>query len=422
VNVLLTLHRFFLMPLVTVLLPFAALVNRKLAAGMRLRRQRWENLPTGPRPLWIHAASGEFEYAKAVIRELKQRRPDLPIVVTYFSPSFARAVADFPGVDRAIALPLDLPGPCRSFLLRLQPRLLLIARTDLWPEMLAQCRHRQVPVQIFSYTQKKFTNPLKRGLTRWLMADVKRVDCVSETDRAELATLGLKAELRVLGDTRYDQVAYRLQNPKPLPSALHPPDNSAARVPCFVAGSTWSEDEAVLLPALAEPLRAGRLKLVLVPHEPSADHLRALTAQLDKLQLSFARFSERKGWDEKQVLLVDQVGFLAELYMWGDFAFVGGSFRKSVHSVMEALGAGCMTFVGPKHENNREAMEFKNLPLGEHMGLQVVRSAEDLGNAISRALADFSQHAEFKKRLLAEFNRRVGAGRQLAQELSSSLI
>jgi 3-deoxy-D-manno-octulosonic-acid transferase len=60
---------------------------------------------------------------------------------------------------------------------------------------------------------------------------------------------------------------------------------------------------------------------------------------------------------------VDQTGILAELYTQAQFAFVGGSFKKTVHSVMEPLAAGCVTFVGPKHQNNREALAIKNVKL-----------------------------------------------------------
>lgn len=408
------LYRFLLMPLSVSLLPFAALFNQKIRLGLRLRRERHEALKSAVRPIWIHAASGEFEYAKPVIREMKSRFPHIPIVVSYFSPSFANSVKQFPGVDLAIALPLDLPGPCRSFLNKYRPRLLLVARTDLWPEMLAQCERANTPVVIFSYTQKEFRSSLKRAFMNWMLRWVERIYCVTTSDLNNLLALELNVQVEVLGDTRYDQVQFRLSHPKPLPPALVP-DHS---VPCFVAGSTWTQDEDVLLPGLCDFLKRGQLRLVLVPHEPTVEHLAQLQTKLKALGLSAALYSEGINWSQHSILLVDQVGVLAELYLWAQFAFVGGSFRRSVHSVMEALGAGCLTFVGPFHHNNREAMGFKGLQLGEFHGVEVIDSDDQLRSVMERALHHPASLKEFSQKLRTEFTARLGASRHLVDKLS----
>lgn len=406
------IYRYFISPLVVIALPFAALFNRKLREGLRLRARHAEPLKSGVDPLWIHAASGEFEYAKAVIREIKERSPQTPVIVTYFSPSFVKAVTGFPGVDRAIALPLDLPGPCRSFIKQMHPRALLIARTDLWPEMLEQCRRANIPVVIFSYTQRPFKSLFKKIFTRWTLHWVDRVFCVAETDQNQLAMLALKQPVLTIGDTRYDQVAYRLANPKAIAPGLHPKTD----VPCFVAGSTWTEDEAVLLPGLASHLKSGRLKLILVPHEPTPEHIRSLSAELNKLGLKYALFTSGH-WEDEEVLLVDKIGVLAELYLWAEFAFVGGSFRKSVHSVMEALGAGSVTFVGPYYENNREAMQFQELDFSGIKGVEVIRNAKNLESRLGELLDTPEARAEFHQSLKREFAGRLGASRKLVDQL-----
>jgi 3-deoxy-D-manno-octulosonic-acid transferase len=274
---------------------------------------------------------------------------------------------------------------------------------------------RKVPVVLFSYTQKAFTNPFKRALTRWLMSYIQRIYCVSEVDREHLLPVIGSQTVEVLGDTRYDQVIERLKNPKPIVDVLRP-----RGVPVLVAGSTWPADEAVLLPALAPLLKAGRIKLILVPHEPTNEHLEALRLQLQKLGLNSERFSLQQSWDDKPVLLVDQVGFLAELYLWGDYAFVGGSFRKSVHSVMEALGAGALTFVGPFHHNNREALEFKNLQVAQHPALEVVSSSEELRERLTAAL-DSLDIRQFHQALRQEFHRRLGASGKLVNQIEDLL-
>ncbi|NJL25400.1 MAG: hypothetical protein HC902_09635 [Calothrix sp. SM1_5_4] len=316
------------------------------------------------------------------------------------------------GFSRSRRLPafaLDLPGPCASFLKRHKPRALWLARTDFWPEMLAQTRKRNVPISVFSYTQKEVC-ALKRLLVRWRLSFVDHILCASAEDAARVKELRPDADVHAAGDTRYDQVDFRLRNPKPIPRALKPDR------PCLVAGSTWPEDEKVLLPALADLLREGRLKLILVPHEPTPGHLREITAELERLSLRHVLFSQEREWSGENVLLVDKVGVLAELYLWADFAFVGGSFRKSVHSVMEALGAGCITFVGPKHANNREALEFKELRIEGQPGLEVVTSPDELRVRMDSRLRDNGEREKFSLALKQEFGRRLGASRTLAEK------
>jgi 3-deoxy-D-manno-octulosonic-acid transferase len=115
------------------------------------------------------------------------------------------------------------------------------------------------------------------------------------------------------------------------------------------------------------------------------------------------------------VLLVDQVGWLAELYAWGDMAFVGGSFRKTVHSVMEALGAGLKTFVGPLHTNNREAIEFQNV-----MGaVTAVRDIEAMREELGKL--SLPELQKFKTEFSREFAARLGATNKLVESVRVAL-
>ncbi len=403
------LYRYLVAPIATLILPFASLFNAKIKAGYRLRREHWPATPAGLQPIWIHASSGEFEYAEGLIRELKRTDPSCVILVTYFSPTYASAIHNFPGVDRTMPLPLDLPGPCRSFLKRMKPKMLLLARTDLWPELLTQCRESKIPIILFAYTQKSIHSPLQRYFKKWILNFVDQILCVSQVDLDNVLDLNPKLSVQVVGDTRYDQVAYRLQNAKPLLPVLIPSDD----LPCFVAGSTWEEDEEVLFEGLRDALIARQIRLILVPHEPTVDHIEQIEKALADQDLSYVKFSEGKDWTDHQVLLVDRTGVLAELYQLGQFAFIGGSFRKSTHSVMEALGAGALTFIGPYHGNNREAMEFKELTLAGQPGLRVINCADDLRKGLDVELNNPAQLIEFQRELKVEFNQRLGASGSL---------
>lgn len=412
------LYRFLIAPLGFLFVLVASLLSPRIRRIVRLRffgaaGPPWRNLSFGERPLLIHAASGEFEYAKPLIRELKTQFPQLPIVVTYFSDTYQKPITNFPGIDKSFPLPWDLPGPMSSLVRSLKPRAVLISRTDIWPEMLEQCRKAGIPVGVFSLTFSENSNLLKRFLYRFLSKKISLIYTVSEQDKEALSKAVGNASIEVIGDTRYDQVTYRLKNPKPLKEALRPKGLTV------VAGSTWRQDEIVLLNAMAEALKAQKLSLVLAPHEPTPSHMEELKVRLQNLGLSYTIYSEAEVFD-KHVLLIDKVGILADLYAWGHCAFVGGSFRKSVHSVMEPLAAGLWTWVGPYHHNNREALEFKNLPLnGFQSPVSEAKDEVELKKLIDIAIHRFSDFEPAANTIKHLIRSREGATQRLIQSLET---
>ena len=398
------IYRNFAMPLMRGLFELLALFLPKIRLGLEARRNRpWiaKTQVTSP-CVWIHAASGEFEYAKPVITRLKLKRPDLRVIVTYFSPTFAKAVHAFPGVDFATPLPWDTPSALQEFVKSQNPSVLLVARTDTWPEMLRQAKKSGLATCLFSATLPpnagRVRSPLGRWMSRATFSYLDHVFCVSREDQESFARLGLGARASVGGDTRYDQVMERLQNPKPVRDELfadHPMDR------VLICGSTWPEDETVLVEAMELSKQIG---FVLVPHEPTPEHLASLEAQLKNRGLSSIRYSTASSWPQGSVLLIDKLGILAELYQKGRFAFVGGSFRKTVHSVMEPLACGCLTFVGPLHLNNREAIEFRRIKISaDANAVTEVEDASELSDRLKGSVG-----SEFQEKIRREIQARAG--------------
>lgn len=413
------LYRTLVWPTLKCAFTLLAVFHPKVRAGLRMRTRKGQNglapwlmEPKGTRPIWIHCASGEFEYAKPVITLLKKRHPEQKILVTYFSPTFAKAVQSFPGVDLSCPLPWDRPKDLRAFLNWHKPLALMIARTDTWPEMLRQAKRAGLPTFLFSATLQAQSGRA-RGLGKWLsknaFAFLDQIDCVSEDDFKVFKELGAGNRTQVAGDTRYDQVIARLQSPKPLREEIFQGVNTEN---CFVAGSTWPEDETVLIEAAAI-LKEKSLRFILVPHEPTDDHLEALEEEISERGLKSIRYSAAQTWNQGEILIVDKIGILAELYLKGRFAFVGGSFRKTVHSVMEPLAAGCLTWVGPKHFNNREALLFQSIQIGD--GFSAVMVCEDAAS-LARALENASQsQLNFSSAIRSAVEKRTGQSERVVE-------
>lgn len=378
------------------LLPLAAQGTGKFARSVRGRAGLMDRLAAfaaggrdPSRPLvWFHAPSvGEGLQARAVVEALRARRPDVQVAYTFFSASaerFARSVpAEF--IDY---LPWDAPAEVARALDLLGPSVLAYSKADVWPALTRAAAERGVRTALLSATLPATSSRL-RGPARALLgrtyALLDAVAAISAADAERFGALGVAPDRRgVMGDARFDQVRRRAdaaERGAPLlaPLAGHPG-------PTLVAGSTWPVDERHLVPAVAAVRAAGiPLRLVLVPHEPTAAHLEVAEAALREADAAPVRLSEvAAGAPPGDTVLVDRVGVLGDLYALADLAYVGGGFgRAGLHSVLEPAAFGAPVLFGPRHANAREAAELVQAEAGWE-----VEDARQLESVLTTLLRD----------------------------------
>ena len=163
----------------------------------------------------------------------------------------------------------------------------------------------------------------------------------------------------ITGDARFDQVWARiktLDRNQPLLERLRD-----AKRTTIVAGSTWAADEEEVVPAFASARKGSPMRLIIAPHEPSEPHLRALEQRLDDVHVTHARLAAVEAASSllPDVIVVDRVGVLADLYAVATVAYVGGGFHSAgLHSVIEPAALGVPVIFGPRHGNAREADEL----------------------------------------------------------------
>ena len=406
--------------LVQILKPFLSqklqeIANDKNSRHAFLKNPGQEKFMAQARPFWIHAASGEIEYARPVIREIKRRNPEIPILVTYSSPSAKKILSAIDEVDIWTSMPWELAGHVQEFINTWTPRSLLFARTDVWPVVADVARTNKIPMVLFSATFAENSSRLSLlslPLTKFTLSQLAEIHCVAPEDLLNLEPLKLKTPCYITGDTRFDQVFHRLSNPKSLRNELMPSPDEII----FIAGSTWPEDEKVIIPALAK-FKGQKIRTIIAPHETSKEHLKDLENQLKAEGLNHIRYSEARNWIEDTVLIIDQVGILAELYTWADVAFVGGSFKKQVHSVMEPLAAGLPVLVGPHHKNNREALFYQKKSYSSGMIVQVIHSSEDIVVLLGRQI----KNQVFGPQIKEEIQREMAKNKDSTQKLLLSI-
>lgn len=331
--------------------------------GIRERYQQWSReRRNGDRPLvWMHASSvGEGLQARPVLEKLRSDQPHLQLAYTFFSPSaesFARSLdADFTEY-----LPFDSRGDARVVLDALSPRVLAFSKLDVWPAFVAAAHERGVRTALLSATLTESSGRrswFASAFTRSAYAAFDAVGAIDEADAIRLMKLGVREKaISVTGDTRYDQVWARAQSTAARDTQLAPLRSDR---PTLVAGSTWPADERELLPAwIAMRSQVPDARLIIAPHEPTHLHLAHIKRWAAAHKLTLARTSMIAGGTGKSnadVVLVDGVGLLGDLYALADVAYVGGGFHGAgLHSVLEPAAFGVPVLFGPRHEKSRDA-------------------------------------------------------------------
>jgi 3-deoxy-D-manno-octulosonic-acid transferase len=373
---------------VTAYAPFA--LGRRVTNGvpLNLRARLGYGTPGRlARPAgWIHAVSvGESIAALPFVAGLRERYPDLPLVVSTVTETGAHVVRERLGaLAQHRYFPLDLPGAVARVVDGINPAFLVCMETELWPNLLRLLHTRQVPVVIANgrLSDRSFRRySLVRSFMGPLLEPVDLFAMQSEEDARRIVTLGAQpGRVVVTGNMKHDaavssgQMAERWRQRLGLASARR----------VWVAGSTHRGEEDVVLEAHAAARRDHPdLALVIAPRHP--ERAAEVLALVEARGWAAARRSAlTEGGEAGAVVILDTVGELAELYAIADVVFVGGSLVASGgHNMLEPARLRKPVLFGPHTANFRETASA----LTESGGGFVVRSAAELTSRLRRLLA-----------------------------------
>ncbi|MGH8210827.1 MAG: 3-deoxy-D-manno-octulosonic acid transferase, partial [Steroidobacteraceae bacterium] len=281
-------------------------------------------------PIWVHAVSvGEVQASAALVNSLRERYPDIPIVVTTFTPTGAgRARLLFKDRAQVRYLPYDLPGAVRRFLARVRPRIAVIFETELWPNLYHECGLQRVPLVLASARlSPRSVGRYRRlgALFRETLAQGVVVAAQGEADATRFRSLGSDpGSTHVTGNLKFDfsvpeDIAERGRSLR----AYY-----AAGRPVWVAGSTHGggEEEALIEAQQIVRNRYPGTLLVMAPRHPN--RFGEVAAQLMSRGVRFVRRSQKPAAgaiEAAQILLLDTLGELLDFYAAADVVFVGGS-------------------------------------------------------------------------------------------------
>ena len=319
----------------------------------------WEGLEKAlshnTRPVvWFHTASlGEYEQGKPVMEAYRAQYPDHFILVTFFSPSGYEVRKNAKDIDFVSYLPLDGAQTSERFLHLVKPKVAIFVKYELWYFYLRGLRKRSIPTilisaifrpnQVFFAWYGRFFRSLLTCFTQIFVQDA--------SSKALLDGIGLE-QVQVGGDTRFDRVVQHLRHPKPWSVLDQFIDNRAF----MVLGSVWQADMDVLIPLINS--KEFPFQWVIVPHEIHADEMKRWESAI---QLP-VQYSKDSAVSDAQVLIVNEVGYLAQIYRGASFAYIGGAFGAGLHNTLEASVYGPTVFFGNKNytkfKEARDLVEF----------------------------------------------------------------
>jgi 3-deoxy-D-manno-octulosonic-acid transferase len=335
--------------------------------------------------IWFHFASlGEFEQGRPVLERSRELYPGTKIVITFFSPSGYEVRKNTPLADAVYYLPLDTASNAREFINTIQPKLVVFTKYEYWYYFFREARKRDIPVYVISAIFRPGQVFFKwfGGLSRKILGFVSWFFVQDERSKHLLAGIGL-TNVSVSGDTRFDRVWANAQHPKAIPGLAEFKNSHKV----FVAGSTWPDDEKLLIPLIKD--HPG-LKFILAPHEIHEDKIEKL---IDSLPAGIAtRYSQFTGHPDGyhgspfvncQVLIIDNIGMLSSLYQYGDIAYIGGGFGVGIHNTLEAAAFGMPVIFGPNYKRFKEACDLLTIDAGFSIGDEAA-----LSQVVKKLLAD----------------------------------
>lgn len=365
----LILYNALVVPAIWLGFGIGSLFNAKIREGRKARKNQFAMLHdamgkvSGRKRILFHCTSaGEWLQAVPIIEKLKALDPSLYIMVSFFSPSgykFARNPAE---VDLKFYLPLDSGFQARRLFKLLQPDLWIISKFDIWPNHVMEASRLGIPIVVTSATlsaDSRRDKGVSKGFNRLVYNKISHLFPIAEADKKRFqAMVPDESKYTLAGDTRYDHVYNRGMRVNDAGDVTVFAPNGALTL---IAGSTWPADEKHLLPALAKLCNEfPAIRVIVVPHELHDNHLRDIEQVFSRNGIQTQRYTEfsGSGTSTSRVVIFNTIGLLARLYKQTQIAYIGGSFGKGIHNVMEPAIFGQPVIFGPNHLNSYEAGEL----------------------------------------------------------------
>ena len=348
--------------------------------------------------IWFHAASlGEFEQGRPVIEAIKREHPHYKILLSFFSPSGYEVRKNYPLADEVLYLPSDTTLHAKQWLQRHHFVAAFFIKYEFWFNYMKALKKNGIPlfyISLIFSPDSYFFKPYGRWFRKQLSA-VTHFFVQDATTEKLLHEHGFN-NVTLCGDTRFDRVAAIAKQAKSFPEI----ERFINGRKCIIAGSTWPPDEKLI--SAFVPKMPEDYCFILAPHDISESHIDQIKAMFPKAVL-YSELSDLcqchseaqpsvsigKEMGIYNVLVVNTIGILSQLYQYARFVYIGGGFGVNIHNIQEPVAFGCPVVFGPRYTSFKEAVD-----LVERQGAFSINDASELESVFLRLMNDETAFAQ----------------------------
>ncbi|MCD8445469.1 3-deoxy-D-manno-octulosonic acid transferase [Tenacibaculum finnmarkense] len=401
---------------VSILLRFIALFNKKIKLFVDGRKQTFsklENIKKTDKVIWFHAASlGEFEQGRPIIEALKERYKNHKIVVTFFSPSGYEIRKNYNLADVVCYLPFDTKSNVQKFIAKIHPEIAIIIKYEFWPNLLSEVKKQGINTILISgiFREKQSFFKWYGGFMRNKLKAFNHFYVQNEASKKLLSSIGFQ-NTTIAGDTRFDRVHDILKQDNSLDFINEFKNNSYT----VVAGSTWKEDEKLLVNYINNHASADE-KFIIAPHNIHQKQLEELRESIHKKTILYSE-KEGQNLSENQVFIIDTIGLLTKIYSYADVAYVGGGLATGLHNILEPATFGVpIVFGANKYKKFQEATDL--LKLGS---VTIVTNNEDFSSNFTTLKANANLRTKMGSENYHYIKNNIGATKIIMNYIKNTL-
>jgi len=399
----------------TVLAHLISPFNSKASLWVKGRKKWAEKIADKIKPedrtVWIHCASlGEFEQGRPVIEVIKKKKPELKIVLTFFSPSGYEIRKNYPNADCISYLPADSPGNAARFIRLVNPEFVIFVKYEFWNNYISVLYKNNIPLYLISAIFRPEQHFFKwyGSFFRAMLNKFKKIFVQDQRSLDLLSGIGME-NISLAGDTRFDRVVQITGTARDIPQL----EQFRGEEKLFLAGSSWKQDEEIIAQYINK--FPGRMKWVFAPHEIDKSNIERLEKLFNVRHVRFSEFNEASA--DARVLIIDNIGMLSSAYKYAYIAAIGGGFGKGIHNILEPACWGIPVMFGPKHKKFREAVDLIN-----ENGAMTFDSFGNFSDILDKWLTDELFYLKSAKAAVDYINKNTGATGKILQEISQKDI
>ena len=418
------LYNTLFLPLVWIFFKIYSLFNEKVRAGFTGRSEIFtslnnslSDLDKNKKTVLIHCASlGEYQQALPFLEELVKKNYN--IVLSFFSPSGYKNAKIPQGNIIKCYLPFDSKSAVKKFLSVINPDKIFFIRYDLWLNLLNEAKKKNASLYLVNarYDEKDITWKLPAAVSfkQYLYGMLDKIFVIDEYDEKNYKEQlkNYKTEIIKVGDSKFERV---YESSKKIQAKKIIDEKITDGKKIFVMGSSWKDDEDIILPVLDKIANyEENLLTFLVPHEPKETKIKAIENFIDENypNLKTIRYSHLNKYSYQNIIIVDTIGILYSLYSIAYASYVGGGHKTGLHNILEPAIFNMPVFFSNTVKNSDE----DEILISSGCGI-LVNDAKDFYKNFRSILADKHLRNSIGEKCKFVFENNLGIAKKVINDI-----